>query len=228
MWELGHKEGWAPKNWCFELQCWRRLLRVPWTAKRSNQSILKEINADYSLEGLKLKLKLQYFGHLMRSADSLEKTWCWERLKAKGEAASREWDGWMASPTQWTWVTANSRRQWRTEEPGMLQSMGSQRVGHNLATKQQQQSCILSDNSAYTGGLLTVEWNNLSCFYKSTQTMLAEHHATHALHTSCSLLFVICLQTRRSLRVGTESDLQPNPGGTWYKHSYNVCILFLK
>ena len=65
----------------FELWCWRRLLRVPWTAKRSNQSFLKEINPEYSLEGLMLRLKIQYFGHMMRRADSLEKTLIWERLK---------------------------------------------------------------------------------------------------------------------------------------------------
>ena len=74
MWELDYKESWAPKNWCFELWCWRRLFRVPWTARRSNQSILKEISPGCSLEGLMLKLKLWYFGHLMLSADSLEKT----------------------------------------------------------------------------------------------------------------------------------------------------------
>ena len=74
MWELDHKESWVPKTWCFELWCWRGLLRVPWGARRSNQSILKEISPEYSLEGLMLKLKLQYFGHLMRRVDSLEKT----------------------------------------------------------------------------------------------------------------------------------------------------------
>ena len=73
IWELNYIESWAPKNWCFELWCWRRLLRVPWTARRSNQSILKEISHEYSLEGLMLKLK-QYFGHLMWRTDSLEKT----------------------------------------------------------------------------------------------------------------------------------------------------------
>ena len=73
-WELDYKESWAPKDWCFELWCWKRLLRVPWTARRSNQSILKEISPEFSLEGLMLKLKLQYFGHLMRRADSFEKT----------------------------------------------------------------------------------------------------------------------------------------------------------
>ena len=74
MWELDYKESWVPKNWCFELWCWRRLLRVPWTARRSNQSILKEISPGCSLEGLMLKLKLWYFGHLMWRADSFEKT----------------------------------------------------------------------------------------------------------------------------------------------------------
>ena len=73
----------------FELWCWRKLLRVSWTARRSNQSVLKEINLEYLLEGLMLKLKLQYFGHLMQRADSLEKTCCWERLKAGGEGDSR-------------------------------------------------------------------------------------------------------------------------------------------
>ena len=74
MWDLLHKEGWAPNNLCFELWCWRRFLRGPWTARRSNQSILKEISLGCSLEGLMLKLKLQYFGHLMWRADSFEKT----------------------------------------------------------------------------------------------------------------------------------------------------------
>jgi len=76
----------------FKLWCWRRLLKVPWTGKRSNQSILKEINPKYSLGGLVLKLNLQYFGHLLWRADSLEKT-LMKRLKAKGERVRREWDG---------------------------------------------------------------------------------------------------------------------------------------
>ena len=85
-----------------------------------------------------LKLKLQYFGHLMRRADSLEKTWCWKRLRA--EEGDRGWDSWMASLTQRTWVCTNSRRWWRTGKPGLLQPMESQRVGHNWVTEQQQQS----------------------------------------------------------------------------------------
>ena len=107
----------------FELWCWRRLLRVPRTARRSNQSILKEISPEYSLEGL--MLKLQYFGHLMRRTNSLEKTLCWERLKAREEGNDRGWYDWMASPTQWTWVWASSGSWWWTGKSGVLQSMGS-------------------------------------------------------------------------------------------------------
>ena len=84
------------KHWridASELWCWRRLLKVPWTAKRSNQSILKEISPEYSLEGLMLKLKLQYFGHLMQRTDSWKRPWCWDRLKAGGERDDRRWDG---------------------------------------------------------------------------------------------------------------------------------------
>ena len=92
----------------FELWCWRGLLRVPWTVRRSNQLILKEINCEYSLEGL--MLKLQSFGHPIRRADSLEKTLMLERLRARGEVGNRGWDGWIASPTQWTWVWTNSRK----------------------------------------------------------------------------------------------------------------------
>ena len=110
----------------FELWCWRRLVRVPWTARRSNQSILKVISPEYSLEGLILRLKLKYFGHLMWRIGSLEKPWCWERLKAGGEGDDRGWDSCMASPTQWTWVWVSSGSWCWTEKPGVLQSMGSQ------------------------------------------------------------------------------------------------------
>ena len=118
----------------FELCYWRRLLRVPWTARRSNQSILKEISPEYSMEGLMLKLKLQYLDLLMWRADSLEKTLSWERLKA-GEGDDRGWDGWMAPPTRWTWVWRGSRSWWWTKKPGVLWSMGPQRAGHNWVTE---------------------------------------------------------------------------------------------
>ena len=105
-----------------ELWCCRRLLRVPWTARRSNRSILKEINPEYSLEGLMLKLKLQYFGH--EELTHWKRPWCWEGLRAGGEGDDKGWDCWMASPTQWTWVWLDSRSWWWTGRPGMLQSMG--------------------------------------------------------------------------------------------------------
>ena len=103
------------------------------TAKRSNQSILKEINSEYSLERLVLKLKLQYFGHLMQTANSLEKTLMLERPYCKRRRGRPRINGWMASLTQWTWVWANSRRWWRT---GKLQSMGWKRVRHDLVKEQ--------------------------------------------------------------------------------------------
>ena len=115
---------------------WARFVRVPWSAGRSNQSILKDISPEYALEGLMLKLKVQYFGDLMWRTDSLEKTPCWERLKAGREGNGRGWNGWTASPTQWTWVWARSGNWWWTGKPGMLQSMGLQRVRHDQETEQ--------------------------------------------------------------------------------------------
>ena len=119
----------------FELWCWRRLLRVPWTARRSNQSILKEISPGISFEGMMLQLKLQYFGHLMQRVDSLEKTLMLGGIGGKREGDDRGWDGWMASLTRWTWVWVNSRSWWWTGRPGVLWFMGSQRVGHDWATE---------------------------------------------------------------------------------------------
>ena len=119
----------------FELWCWRRLLRILWPARRSNQSILKEISSEYSLEGLMLKLKLQYFGYLMGRTVSLVRPWCWERLKAGGEGDDSGWDGWMASPTWWMQVWVNSRSWWWTGRPGVLLFMGWQRVGHDWTTE---------------------------------------------------------------------------------------------
>ena len=134
-------ESWTTKkveHWridAFELWCWKRLLRVPWAARRSNQSILKEISPGCSLEGLMLKVKLQYFGHLMWRADSFEKTLMLGKIEGRRTRDDWGWDGWMASPTQWTWVWVNSRSWWCTGRPGMLQSMGSQTVGHDWVTE---------------------------------------------------------------------------------------------
>ena len=121
-WTIKKAELWRIDT--FELWCWRRPLRVPWTLQGwviqprwSNQSILKEISPEYSFGGLMLKLKLQYFGHLMWRTDSLEKTLMLGKTEGRRRRNDRGWDGWMPSPTQWTWIWASSRRQWRTEEP---------------------------------------------------------------------------------------------------------------
>ena len=132
-WTIKKAERWRID--AFELWCWRRLLRVPWTARRSNQSILKEISPEYSLEGLMLKLKLQYFGHLMWRTDSLEKTLMLWKIEGRRRREGREWDGWMVSPTQWTWVWVNSGSWWWTGRPGVLRFMGSQRVRYNWASE---------------------------------------------------------------------------------------------
>ena len=123
----------------FELFCWRRLLRVPWPARRSNQSILREISSEYSFEWLMLKLKLQYFDHWRKDwceeLTLLKRPWCWERLHVGGEGNDREWDGWMASPSQWTWIWVSSGIWWWTGKSGVLQSMGSQIVRQDWVTE---------------------------------------------------------------------------------------------
>ena len=119
----------------FELRCCRRLLRVPWTARRSNQSTLKEISPGYSLEGLMLNWNSNTLATWCEELTHLNRLWCCEGLKAGGEGDNRGWDGWMASLTQWTWVWVNSRSWWWTGKPGVLQSMGSQRVRHDWATE---------------------------------------------------------------------------------------------
>ena len=118
----------------FELQCWRRLLRVP-SARRSNQSILEEISPGCSLEGLMLKLKLQYFGHLMRITDSLEKTLMLGKIKGRRRRGPQRMRWLDCSPTQWTWVWVNSGSWCWTGRPGVVQFMGLQRVGHDWATE---------------------------------------------------------------------------------------------
>ena len=135
-WTIKKAQRWRIDSFS-NLLCWRTLLRVLWTAKRSNQSILKEINPDYSLEGL--MLKLQYFDHLMQRANSLEKTLMPGKIECRRRRVwqrTRCLDG-ITDSMQWTWVWANSGRWWRIGKPGMLQSMGLQRVRHNWVTEQQ-------------------------------------------------------------------------------------------
>ena len=151
-WTINKAECWRID--VFELRCWKRLLRVPWTARRSNQSNIK-ISPGCLLERLMMKLKLQCFGQLMWRADSFEnilmlgKT---EGRRAGAEGDYRGWDGWMVSPTEWAWFWPSSRRLWRTGKPGVLPSMGSQRIGHDWATELnwrpktwKQYNCSLTD-----------------------------------------------------------------------------------
>ena len=130
MWELDHKEDWA----LIELWCWRRLLKVPWTARRSNQSIIKGINPEYSLEGLILKLKFQYFSHMMRRPTHWKRTWFWERWKVGGEGNDRGWVGWTwvwaSSRREWVW--ASSRREWRTAKPELGRSLEEGMATHSI------------------------------------------------------------------------------------------------
>ena len=122
--ELDCEEGWEPKNWCFWTVVLRRLLRVPWTAGRSNQSILEEISPGWSLEGMMLKL----IGHLMRRVDSLEKTLMLGGLGAGGKGDDRGWDGWMASLTRKTWVWVNSGSWWWQGSLACCDSRGRQEL----------------------------------------------------------------------------------------------------
>ena len=131
-WTIKKDESWRID--AFELWCWRRLLRVPWTPRRSNQSILKEISPEYSLEGLMLKLKLQYFGHLMQRTNSLEKTLMLGKI-AGGRRWGQQRMRWWWHHRWWTWVWVGSGTWWWTGRPGVLQSMGSWRVGHSWATE---------------------------------------------------------------------------------------------
>ena len=125
-WTIKKAEHWRID--AFELWCWRRLLRVSWTGRRSNQSILKEVSPEYSLTDADDETPILWppdaKNWLIGKHPDAGKDW---RREEKGP---REWDGWMASPTQWTWVWVNSWSWWWTGRPDMLQSMGSQRVGH--------------------------------------------------------------------------------------------------
>ena len=130
----------------FELWCWWQLLRVPWTARRSNPSILKEISPEQSLEGLMLRLELQSLATWCKELTHLKRPWCWETLKVGGEWDGREWDGWVVSFTRWAWVWVNSRSWWLTGRPGMLQSMGSPRSQTWLSNWTELNLCFLWRN----------------------------------------------------------------------------------
>ena len=141
-WTIKKAEHWRID--AFELWCWRRLLRIPWNARWSNQSILKEINPEYSSErdwcwswtSNTLATWCEKLTHWKRPL-------CWDRLRARGEGVDRGWDVWMVSLTEWTSVWTSYRRWWKTRKPGFMQSVGPQKVGHHWATEQQTLKCCV-------------------------------------------------------------------------------------
>ena len=135
MWELDHKEGWAWKNWHFWTVILEKTLESPLDCKEIKPVNLKRNQPEYSLEGPMLKLKPIIWPPDVKNWLIGKDTDAEKRLKAGGKGENRKWNGWMASPTQWTWVWASSRSWWWTGRPGVLQSMGSQRVGHDWATE---------------------------------------------------------------------------------------------
>ena len=137
----------------FELWYWRRLLRVPWTARRSNQSILKEISLNIHWQDWCWSWSSNTLATWCEEPTHWKKPWCWERLKAGGEGNNRGWDGWMASLTRWTRVWVGSKSCWWTGKPGVLQSVGLQRVTHNWATEPNWYSKILFLHICIKSGL---------------------------------------------------------------------------
>ena len=123
------------KNDAFKLWCWKRLLRVPWTARRSNQSILKETSPDVHWKDWCWNWNSSTLATSCEELTHWKTPWCWEGLRAGGEGDDRGWDGWMASPTQWIWVSVNSGSWWWTGRPGVLRFLGLQRVEHDWATE---------------------------------------------------------------------------------------------
>ena len=149
MWELDHKEGWAPRIDAFELWCWRRLLRFTWYVRRSDQSILKESTLNIHWKYWHWSWSSNTVATWYKEPTHWKRPWCWERLKAGRKVGNRRLDGWMVSPTEWTWVWACLGSWWWTGKPGVLQSTQLQRVGRDWVTEQRQ--IIESNRSKWRG-----------------------------------------------------------------------------
>ena len=153
IWTLKKADHWRID--AFKLCCWRRLLSIPWTAGRSNQSNLKVIRPEYSLEGLMLKLKLQTFATWCEELTHWKRPWCWAGLKAGGEGDDTGWDGWMASLILWTWIWACSGSWWWAGKPACHSPRG-RRVRHSWAAE--------------------LNWTQTVLFSPSNFTHLRQHH----------------------------------------------------
>ena len=196
-WESWTIETWVQESWCFWTVVLEKTLESPLAARRSSQSILKQISPRCSLEGLMLNLKLQYFGHLMQRVDSLEKTLMLGKFEGRKKGDNRGWDGWMASPTQCTWVWVDSCSWWWTGRPGILKFMGLQRVRHDWVTElnwtelKSPQSCLTLFNpmdhsppgSSVHGILQTriLEWVGMPSWRRSSRP----RHQTLLSYVSC-------------------------------------------
>ena len=151
MWELDYKESWLPKNWCFWTVVLEKILESLLDCKEIQPVHPKGDLSWVFIGRTDVEAETPIFWPPVQRADSLEKTLMLERLRAGGEGDDRGWDGWMASPTQWTWVWVDSGSWWWTGGPGMLQSMGSQRVGHDLVTELNWIEDIECSSLCYTG-----------------------------------------------------------------------------
>ena len=180
---LDHKESWVQKNWCFWTVVLEKTLESPLDCKETQPDHPKGNQSSIFIGRTEMKLKVQYFGHLMRRTDSFERPWCWGKLKA-GEGDDRGWDGWMASPTQMTWVWVNSGSWWMTGSPGMLQSVGLQRVGHDWATElnwtETDFSLQLSNLNSYSLPLGTMKPLRTGLLWN-----LVKKKKVHTLNISC-------------------------------------------
>ena len=159
MWELDNKKGWVLKNWCPWTVVFEKTLESPLESKEIKPVNPKGNQSWIFIGGLMLTMKCQFFGHLMRKADSMERLWCWASFRAGGVGDDRGWDDWMASPTQWSWVLANPGKWWSTEKPGVLQSMGSQRVRYNWVTEQQHFPIEHIVSHPQVSPMVDLEWN---------------------------------------------------------------------